>query len=181
MPFSKKLQLFESLLADGEIIEVKIEGQRPIHYALAEDATLLSDLISGRIPQEWTPLGTSTIEEVLFLAPLDPVSARGRAKTLFGFDYVWEVYKPKEKRKFGYYTMPILWNEQLVARFDSKLDRETNTFMVLGFWLEDEQLGKDEAFAVSLAKGFLRFVTFLGASDLEVVVHLIVNINTTAQ
>ncbi|MCO5206848.1 MAG: hypothetical protein M9928_17695 [Anaerolineae bacterium] len=53
--------------------------------------------------------------------------------------------------------------------------------MVLGFWLEDEQLGKDEAFAVSLAKGFLRFVTFLGASDLEVVVHLIVNINTTAQ
>ena len=35
----------------------------------------------------------------MFLSPLDPVSARGRAKPLFGFDYVWEVYKPVEKRR----------------------------------------------------------------------------------
>jgi uncharacterized protein YcaQ len=54
-----------------------------------------------------------------------------------------------------------------VARFDSKLDRATNTFVILGLWLEDERLGKDEAFAEALAQGFARFVAFLGAKKLH--------------
>ncbi len=119
------------------------------------------------MPVAWTPLETTTTEEAVFLAPLDPVSARGRAKVLFGFDYVWEVYKPEHQRTFGYYTLPVLWGDRLVARFDSKLDRTTNTFVILGLWLEDEALGKDEAFAEALARGFARFVTFLGASKLD--------------
>ena len=86
---------------------------------------------------------------------------------VFSFDYVWEVYKPEHKRKFGYYTLPVLWGDRLVARFDSKLDRTTNTFIILGFWLEDAVLGHDEAFAEALARGFARFVTFLGASKLN--------------
>ena len=110
---------------------------------------------------------TTTTEEAVFLAPLDHVSARGRAKVLFGFDYVWEVYKPEHLRTFGYYTLPVLWGDRLVARFDSKLDRTTNTFVILGFWLEDAALGKDKAFAEALARGFARFVTFLGASKLD--------------
>jgi uncharacterized protein YcaQ len=166
-PFSKKKQLCEALLTDGDIIEVKIEGWKAVHYALGSDAEVLDDLSAGRVPQAWTPLETTTMEEVIFLAPLDPVSARGRAKVVFGFDYVWEVYKPEHQRKFGYYTMPILWGDRLVARFDSKLDRTTSTFVILGFWLEDEALGRDEAFAEALAGGFARFVTFLGASRLD--------------
>jgi hypothetical protein len=51
--------------------------------------------------------------------------------------------------------------------FDSKLDRTTNTFVILGLWLEDEALGKDEAFALALRRGFERFITFLEASKLE--------------
>jgi hypothetical protein len=54
-----------------------------------------------------------------------------------------------------------------VARFDSKLDRMTNTFTILGLWLEDQALGNDEAFAEALACGFARFVAFLGASKLD--------------
>jgi len=94
---------------------------------------VLRDLIAGRTPRTWTPVETTTLEETTFLAPLDVVSARGRAKLLFGFDYVWEVYKPQHLRKFGYYTLPILWGDKLVARFDSKLHRATNTFVILGF------------------------------------------------
>ena len=167
VPFSKKKQICEALLADGDIIEVQVEGWKAVHYALASDAQLLLDLSAGRVPQAWMLLETTTTEEVVFLAPLDPVSARGRAKVLFGFDYVWEVYKPVDQRKFGYYTLPVLWGDRLVARFDSKLDRSTNTFVILGLWLEDEVLGKDEAFAEALARGFARFVTFLGASKLD--------------
>ncbi len=167
VPFSSVKQIVEGMLADGDIIEVKVEGWKAVHYALGSDAEVLRDLSAGRVPQAWTPVDTTTMEEVVFLAPLDPVSARGRAKVLFGFDYVWEVYKPVDKRKFGYYTLPVLWGDRLVARFDSKLDRTTNTFIILGFWLEDEVLGQDEAFAEALAAGFARFVTFLGASKLE--------------
>ncbi len=167
VPFSKKKQILESLLADGEIREIKVGGWRMMHYVLGRDVHLLDDLSAGRTPEAWSPLAATTTEEVVFLAPLDPVCARGRAKVLFDFDYVWEVYKPRDKRKFGYYTLPILWGDRLVGRFDSKLDRESNTFLILGFWLEDETLGKDEAFAQALARGFDRFVGFLGADQLD--------------
>ncbi len=167
VPFDYVTQIREALLADGDLIEVQVEGWKAVHCALGSDAEMLHDLSAGRVPQAWTPLAKTTTEEVVFLAPLDHVSARGRAKVVFGFDYVWEVYKPEHQRKFGYYTLPILWGDRLVARFDSKLDRTTNTFVILGLWLEDEALGKDEAFAEALACGFARFVTFLGASKLD--------------
>ena len=167
LPFDKAQQIREALLAEGELVEVRVEGWKAMHYALGRDAALLRDLSAGRVPQAWGTLETDTSEEAIFLAPLDHVSARGRAKILFGFDYIWEVYKPEHQRKFGYYTLPVLWGDRLVARFDSKLDRATNTFVVLGFWLEDEALGKDEAFAEALARGFARFVGFLGAGALD--------------
>lgn len=167
MPFSHGKTVREALLADGELIEVQVEGWKPVHYALGSDANVLADLSAGRAPKAWKPLETTTTDEAVFLAPLDPVSARGRARLVFGFDYVWEVYKPEHLRKFGYYTLPVLWGDRLVARFDSKLDRTTNTLVILGLWLEDKAVGKDPAFAEALARGFARFVTFLGASQLN--------------
>ena len=167
VPLDKAKQLCDALVADGDMIEVRVEGWKEPHHAVSSDAALLDDVSAGRVPEAWTPLATSTTDEVVFLAPLDQVSARGRAKVLFGFDYVWEVYKPEHQRKFGYYALPMLWGDRLVGRFDSKLDRTTNTFVILGLWLEDQALGNDEAFAEALACGFARFVTFLGASKLE--------------
>ena len=160
-------QVTESLLADGEIIEVKVEGWKAVHYALASDVKLLRDLSAGRLPKAWTPLETTTSDEVVFLGPWDEVIARGRAKVVFGFDYVLEVYKPAHQRKFGYYTLPVLWDDQFVARFDSKLDRRTGSFVILGLWLENKTLGKNEAFAQALAGGFARFAKFLGANRMD--------------
>ncbi|GAB4210604.1 MAG: winged helix-turn-helix domain-containing protein [Roseiflexaceae bacterium] len=167
VPFDNVKQLREALLADGVLIEVRVEGWKALHYALASDAATLNDLGAGRVPEAWQPLETTTAEEVVFLAPLDQVSARGRASLLFGFDYVWEVYKPEDQRRFGYYTLPVLWGDRLVARFDSKLDRASNSFVILGFWLEDQALGDNEAFAEALGRGFRRFVTFLGAGSCD--------------
>lgn len=166
-PARSEKRLRETMLASGELIEVKVEGWKALHLALGSDAEAIQEVGAGRIPKDWTPLETTTTEEVVFLAPLDQVSARGRAKVLFSFDYIWEVYKPAPQRKFGYYTLPILWGDRLVARFDSKFDRATNTFIILGLWLEDEALGTDEAFAEALARGFARFITFLGAGKLD--------------
>ncbi len=167
VPFAKIKPIVDAMLADGELVEVKVEGWKAAHYILSSDVELLNDVSAGRVPQAWAPLEMTTTEEVVFLAPLDQVSARGRAKILFGFDYVWEVYKPEHKRRYGYYTLPVLWGDRLVARFDSKLDRTSSTFRVLGFWLEDATMGMDEAFAEALARGFARFVRFLGAEKLD--------------
>lgn len=167
LPFDTIARQRAALLDEGILTPVQVEGWKGAHYALGSDAGTLHELSAGRVPQEWTPLETTTDEEALFLAPLDQVSARGRAKVVFGFNYVWEVYKPEHQRAFGYYTLPVLWGDRLVARFDSRLDRTTNTFVILGFWLEDPALGDDEAFAAALARGFGRFVRFLGANMID--------------
>ncbi len=120
------------------------------------------------MPGVWAPIDTTTDEEATFLSPLDPVSARGRAKPLFGFDYSWEVYTPAAKRRFGYYVLPILWGNRLVGRFDPKLDRTTGTLRVLGLWLEDPGVASDAAFAEALARGMQRFVGVLGARHIDV-------------
>ena len=167
-PYRAAQKVLGTMLADGDLIEVKVEDWKAVHYALDSDAKLLRDLSAGRVPKAWMPLETNTTEEAVFLAPLDHVNARGRAKELFGFSYIWEVYKPEPQRKFGYYALPILWGDRLAGRFDSKLDRTTNTFVILGLWLENNALAKDEAFAEALARGFARFLTFLGASKMDV-------------
>ena len=167
VPFDTIQQIYEGMVAAGELIEVKVDGWKQVHFALGSDADRLKDVIAGRVPDDWAPLDTTTADEVTFLAPLDQVSARGRAKILFGFEYIWEVYKPVHKRQYGYYTLPVLWGDRLVARFDSKLDRTTNTFIILGLWLEDEKLGTDTAFAQALGRGFARFIKFLGAQQIN--------------
>lgn len=58
---------------------------------------------------------------MLFVAALDNlVWDRRSLKHLFSFDYVWEVYKPKEKRRWGYYVLPIIWGDRFVARMDGR-------------------------------------------------------------
>ncbi len=160
-------QLCDELLMNSDIVPVQVEGWKETRYALASDAKLLSDLNAGRAPKAWKPLENTTQDEMLFLAPLDNVSARGRAKLLFDFDYVWEVYKPLHQRKWGYYTLPILWGDALVARIDLKLDRTANTLVICGFWLEQATTGKDEAFAEALALGIARLMKFVGATKLD--------------
>ena len=159
--------LLGQMLDEGELIEVKVEGWKAPHLALGSDAAALAEVSAGRVPAAWSPVAGDNRDEVVFLSPLDPVSARGRAKGLFGFEYVWEVYKPVDKRRYGYYVLPVLWGDRLVARFDSKLDRTTNTFVILELWLEDETLGRDEAFATALGRGLARFARFLGAARLD--------------
>jgi uncharacterized protein YcaQ len=155
-------------LADGDAVEVKVEGWRQTQLAIGADAPRIEALERGEVPPEWAPIATTTEEEATFLSPLDPVSARGRAKPLFGFDYVWEVYKPADKRTFGYYVLPILWGDRLVGRFDPKLDRATGTLVINGLWLEDDALARDDAFADALTRGMTRFRSFLDAGLIDV-------------
>jgi len=150
----------------GDLIEVTVDGWRGPRWALASDREAIETVAAGRVPRGWKPRETTTTEEVTFLAPLDPVSARKRAKPLFDFDYIWEVYTPAPKRKFGYYALPVLWGDRLVARFDGRFDRSASTLAILGLWLEDESLATNDAFIEAFARGIARLRDFLGADRL---------------
>ncbi len=74
---------------------------------------------------------------VAFLAPLDPlVWDRDFLRALYAFDYVWEVYVPAAKRRWGYYVLPILFGDRLVGRIEPRIDRRAGVLRVLGLWWE---------------------------------------------
>ena len=158
--------LLEEWKESGMFAQVQIEGGRDVYLVLSEDIPVLETLENGKVPKGWKPKETTTLEEVTFLASLDIVSARGRAKKLFDFDYVWEVYVPAHKRRWGYYVLPILYGDDLVARLDPKVDRTTMTLQIKGFWHEDDAPVKDPAFADALARGLIRFAKFLEAKKI---------------
>ena len=149
----------------GWAAHVRLEGDPSTPYYLpASDLPLLEALQAGRVPEEWQPLGSSTAEEAVFLAPLDIVSARGRALPLFNFEYVWEVYKPRELRRWGYYVLPILVGDRLVARLDPALDRKTRTLQIRGLWYE-VGAQQDAQVQRALQAGLERFRQFVGADQ----------------
>jgi uncharacterized protein YcaQ len=159
----------DRLTSEGAITALRIEGSRGRWLALADDLPLLSALEAGETPAAWRPLDDATTEtEVILLAPLEIVSARGRAGWLFDFEYIWEVYKPAAARRWGYYTLPILYGDRLVARLDPRLDRATQTLRILGFWREPDAVADEAAFAEALARGLARFATFLRAREVDV-------------
>lgn len=158
----------DRMLTEGEIAQVSIEGEKEPYYLLAQDAGLLEAVDEGHVPYAWRPLDTTTQEEVVFLAPLETVIAYGRAKWLFGFEYFWEVYTPAAKRRWGYYNVPVLYGDQLVARIGPKLDRESGTLIINGFWPENDKIAKDAEFADALARGLARLMNFVNAGTIDV-------------
>ena len=153
----------ETWKESGLFAEVQVEGGRDIYLMLAEDVPTITALEKSKVPKGWNPKETTTLEEVTFLSPLDIVSARGRAKRLFDFEYRWEVYTPAPQRRWGYYVLPILYGDDLVARLDPKLDRKTMTLDIKGFWGEEDAPVKDVDFANAFAQGLTRFAKFIQA------------------
>ncbi len=109
-------EILPELLANGEVVEVRVEAQDNPYYALPE--TL--DHIPRRLKKHSH-----------LLSPFDNlVIDRQRLEDLFGFHYRIECYTPAAKRQYGYFTLPLLWNGQVIARLDPKAERKTQTLLV---------------------------------------------------
>jgi uncharacterized protein YcaQ len=122
-------ELRAELVDSGELIEVEVEGVRGTRYVIAEELPIL-DAAEDATTLPGTPSAT-------FLAPLDPlVWDRDLLRQLFGFDYIWEVYVPEAKRRWGYYVLPLLYGDRFVGRIEPRLDRVSGRVRILGAWWE---------------------------------------------
>ena len=166
VPKNEAAATLSEYVAAGVLAPLKVEGERHPVYCLADDLPLLEQLSAAETPPAWAPVSTTTLDEVVFLAPLERVSARGRAARLFGFDYIWEIYKPAAKRQYGPYTMPILYGDRLVGRLDARVDRPARQLVVNGLWLEEWFEG-GAAFAQALARGLHNLASFLQVSAID--------------
>ena len=144
-------------IADSALAEIEVEGLSGKQLTLTSNLPLLETLAAGGLPAAWAPLEATTEEEITFLSPLDPViSDRNRTRRLFDFDYLWEVYTKAEKRKFGYYALPMLWGDRLVGRMDAKADRVSSDLVILGTWFEDGVDPTDPSLLAALDRGLDR-------------------------
>ena len=126
-------ELLAELVEAGALVPVAIEGIRGDRFVLAEETDLLEATAGHRAP----PLDDRR-PGVAFLAPLDPfVWDRYFLRSLYGFDYVWEVYVPATKRRWGYYVLPLLFGDRLVGRIEPRFDRWAGRLRVIDLWWED--------------------------------------------
>ncbi|MBL4592507.1 MAG: YcaQ family DNA glycosylase [Flavobacteriales bacterium] len=114
-------QILLQLIEDKEIIMIQIESSNTTYYTT-------NSLINQSLKSS---------KQLHILSPFDNlIIQRNRIKEIFNFNYQIECYVPEKKRKFGYYSLPILYGNEFVARLDAKADRQTKLFTVKGIWFE---------------------------------------------
>jgi uncharacterized protein YcaQ len=117
----------ETLVDEGLLYRARIEGWTEPVYIHPLHRELTAAVADGSL----TPSATT------LLSPFDPVVwDRKRALELFDFDYRLECYTPAPKRRYGYFTLPILRRGALVGRLDAKAHRSVGTFEVKALYLE---------------------------------------------
>ena len=145
----KRNKLVDALVQEGKLVRLEIDTQT-YH-------TLPHVLASLEHPRPET--------RMTFLAPLDNLLwDRKAVKHLFDFDYVWEVYKPERERKWGYYVLPVFYQDRFVGRFDSRLIGQT---WHLYRWWWEAGVEPDATMLTSLENAVKRFKRHLRADKVK--------------
>jgi uncharacterized protein YcaQ len=147
-------ETLDRLVRDGRLERVAVGGLRGEWFAAGEDLARLADLAPG--------------SRTTALSPFDNLLCdRARTTELFGFDHRLEIYVPAPQRRWGYYVLPILHRERLVARADLALDRSARVLRVLALHREDG-VRFTPALERALAGALERLAAWRGASGVRV-------------
>ena len=151
-----RTNLREELVESGEIVPVEVESVRGKRFVLRDEAGLL-DAESEAPPS------------VAFLSPFDPlVWDRALLGSLFGFEYVWELFHPPAKRRWGWYVLPIVFRDRFVGRIEPRIERDDGLVRVLNIWWEDGfEPRRVEGFVDAMREALRAYLAFAGASHLE--------------
>jgi len=149
------------LLQRGEVREVSVEGLALPAYIRTCDLETLEQVLSGDRRDPAEPIAA-------VLGPLDNlIWDRRLTRDLFGFDYTWEVYVPAPKRRYGYYVLPVLFKDRIVARFEPVRERKTKTMVVKNWWWEEGVNSEDPDMREALSECLQHFCGFLGCGSMR--------------
>ncbi len=137
----------QALVEKNRVEEIQIEGIEEPFYISKQSKRFMRNQAADSY--------------VRFLAPLDNIMwDRQMLEMLFDFTYRWEVYTPVEKRKYGYYVLPVLYNGQFIARFEAEPIRKAGKFIIKSWWWEPEVQPNDEM-RTMIVNEIERFTEFL--------------------
>ena len=170
-PATRRRAALQELLHAGEVVEVALDGDTGRWFARREDLPALAAAARRRAPSRGATL----------LSPFDSfLWHRDRVQRLFGFDYRIEVYVPAAKRKYGYYTLPMIVDGHLVGRADAKTHREHGVLELKHVHFERwfaaghappvvawGALDRDAALA-ALAAAMRSLATFVGVAEVRI-------------
>lgn len=148
----------DELAGQGALLRARVEGWNEPVYIHPDHAQAAAQAAQGALVPTLTTL----------LSPFDPIVwDRRRALDLFGFDYRLECYTPAEKRRYGYFTLPILRRGALVGRVDAKAHRRAGVFELKSVILEPS-VRTSERFTRDVAAALLRCARWHGCAHVQV-------------
>ena len=125
---AKRKAILSRLADEKSICPLMVEGMKTPFYYLAEDDPLMQQILNGTADPK---------PRMSFIAPLDPLMwDKSLVLSLWDFRYAWEIYTPAAKRKYGYYTLPILFGDRFAGRIEAVADRKEQILRVKGLWWE---------------------------------------------
>ena len=157
MKSQQRRAVINRLVQRGEIITATVtEIPDKTFYLRAQDFPTL-ERVQSETPEP----------EAAFLAPLDNFLWNRKKNTwLFDFEYIWEVYKPKKQRQYGYYVLPVIYGDKFIARCDFTFDKKSGQFTLQNWWWE-HNVQPDAHMQTALLAALDDFITYLGAQSFE--------------
>jgi uncharacterized protein YcaQ len=144
------------LVERGSLVPVEVEGMRGKRFVLADELALLE------APPEPPP-------SVAFIAPFDPLLwDTALLGSLFDFEHVWEGFFKPEKRRWGYYVLPVLFRDRLVGRIEPRIERIDGVAQIIGLWWEDGfEPRRTDGFVDAMRDALGAYLGFAKADRLE--------------
>ncbi len=150
----ERSQAIKKLLDKNEIIEAKITDLDEVFYLPKKALFVLED--------------KEKYNEASLIAPLDNlIWDRKLISGIFDFEYKWEVYTPAKDRKYGYYVLPIIYNDRFIGRCEPIIDRKSKVLLINNWWWEKD-IKINQGMTDALIRCFTDFASFLNARNISI-------------